>query len=122
MKPTDEVVKIEEADYQALIERVRSNCLEERDRHWIVTILQTFRFIQAALEQKKVAVFKLRELLFGKRTEKDKKKPKAKRAQESDPSPKTNDAEKESLAQSLVAEAAIHLKKMFLAFEFGGKI
>ena len=46
--------------------------LAEQDRTWLVTILRTFRFIQGALEQKNVAVAKLRQLLFGKKTEKDK--------------------------------------------------
>jgi transposase len=74
MKPTTQVNSIDDADYEALIERVRISSLEERDRNWLVSILQTFRFIQSALEQKKVAVHKLKEMLFGKKTEKDKPK------------------------------------------------
>lgn len=74
MKPTTQVNTIDAAEYEALIERVRSSSLEERDRNWLVSILQTFGFIQSALVQKKVAVHKLKEMLFGKRTEKDKSK------------------------------------------------
>jgi hypothetical protein len=108
MEPTDPVVNIDEAEYQALVERVRTNALDERDRHWLVTILQTFRFIQSALEQKKVAVFKLRELLFGKRTEKVKKKLKEK------PSPGVADPSKAadpSSGGSLAAQEEISPSK-----------
>jgi transposase len=71
MKPTHDVTNIDATEFEALVEKVRSNSLDEQDRSLLVTILVTFRFIQSMLEQKKVAVSKLKELLFGKRTEKD---------------------------------------------------
>jgi hypothetical protein len=71
-KPTDPMININESEYKALIERVRASSLGDQDRKWLISILETFRFVQLALEQKKVALHKLRELLFGKKTEKDK--------------------------------------------------
>jgi hypothetical protein len=68
---SDKVAQIDEGEYKALIERVRSSLMNERDRKWIIAILETFRFLQAALEQKKVAIYKLKKILFGKKTEKD---------------------------------------------------
>ena len=57
--PAGQVTYIDETEYKALIERVRIGALDEQDRNWVVSILETFRFIQAALEQKKVAIHKL---------------------------------------------------------------
>lgn len=53
MKPTDQVININESDYKALIDRVLLSSLDEQDRNWVVTILQTFQFIQGMLEQKR---------------------------------------------------------------------
>ena len=75
-KPTTRVTNIDAVEFEALVNKVRSNSLSEQDCSLLVTILVTFRYIQSLLEQKKVALAKVRELLFGKRTEKDKPKDK----------------------------------------------
>lgn len=71
-KPTDQTtINISETEYQALIERVQLSSLAEQDRQWIVSILQTFRFLQGELKHNQVALHKIKELCFGKKTEKD---------------------------------------------------
>jgi transposase len=76
MKPTKPTINISEEEFKALIQRVQASSMAEQDRTWLVSILETFRFLQKMLEQKRVAVHKLKLLLFGPKTEKDKQKPK----------------------------------------------
>ena len=94
MKPTDEeIINISEEEYKALIDRVHANTLSESDLKWIASILQAFRYIQVLLEQKKVVISKLKELFFGKKTEKDKKNPSSSASSASTP-PASNDKPK----------------------------
>ena len=85
MEPTPEVVNIDDKDYSELIERVKSHELLPEDWKWILLILQSFRFVHAALNQKKIAISKLKRMIFGPRTEKGPKPDQDKRRKPGDP-------------------------------------
>ena len=76
--PTPPRVDIDEKQYAGLIDRVEQRQLREEDWKGLLVILRTFRTIQSLLQQKNIALHKLKKLLFGKKTEKDKKPPASK--------------------------------------------
>jgi transposase len=90
MKPTSEFLNINAEEFEALIERVNHSSLLETDRTLLVTVLRTFLFIQGMLEQKKVALSKLRELIFGKKTERSSPPKKPSKAPPTSPEPQNS--------------------------------
>jgi transposase len=74
--PPPEIVELKEEEYEQLLGRVERRDLDEQDWRLIETILKTFRFLQAMIRHKNIALWKFKEMLFGSKTEKEKKKKK----------------------------------------------
>jgi hypothetical protein len=74
-KKAQERVDINEKEYDGLMGRVERRELNDQDWKWILTILQTFRFLQNVLQKNSISLSKLKNLIFGSKSEKDKTPP-----------------------------------------------
>jgi transposase len=75
MKQTPEAVDISVDEYTKLLQRVEQKTLLEQDWNWILKILRAYHFFLNTIEHQKISIRKLKTLLFGKKTEKNSKKP-----------------------------------------------
>jgi len=73
MAETEKIPKIDPAEVEILIERVKQNKLEEREAELIAGLLRTLLYLVALLQDKKATILRLQEMIFGRRSEKRKK-------------------------------------------------
>jgi hypothetical protein len=69
MPKSDPIPKTDPAEIERLIERLRQSNLEQRDLELVERLLQTALSLVRLLQQKNTSIKKLREMIFGKRTE-----------------------------------------------------
>ena len=67
------IPQIDPAEIEILIEKFEQNKLEERERRLIVAVLRTFLYIVAQLQEKKITLLKIKDMIFGRKSEKNKK-------------------------------------------------
>lgn len=75
MAEVDKIPKIEPAEVEILIERVKQNKLEEREAELVARLLRTLLSVVAILQDKKATILRLRGMIFGRRSEKRKNAP-----------------------------------------------
>ena len=90
MAETEKIPKIDPAEVEILIERVKQNKLEEREAQLIAGLLRTLLYLVAMLQDKKATILRLREMIFGRRSEKRKRADSEK--DEDEDEEKTNEA------------------------------
>lgn len=73
MAESNNVPQINPADIEILIEKLEQNKLEERERRLIVALLRTFLYVVAQLQEKKITLLKIKEMIFGRKSEKNKR-------------------------------------------------
>jgi hypothetical protein len=67
-----EIPKTDSAEIEILIERLKQNKLERRDVELIERLLRTVMVLVNLLQRKNMSIKRLRDLIFGRRTEKRK--------------------------------------------------
>lgn len=72
-EPNDEIPKINPSEVETLINKIDQSNLDEQDKKMIARLLRTFLYLVHLLHEKKVTLFKLKELVFGKKSEKRKR-------------------------------------------------
>src|SRR5262245_44757943 len=73
MADSDKIPQIDPTEIEILIEKYEQNKLEERERRLIVALLRTFLYIVAQLHEKKITLLKIKDMIFGRKSEKNKK-------------------------------------------------
>ncbi len=73
MADSDKVPQINPAEIEILIQKIEQNKLEERERRLVVALLRTFLYVVAQLQEKKTTLLKLKEMIFGRKSEKSKR-------------------------------------------------
>src|SRR6266542_1103773 len=73
MADSDKIPQIDPTEIEILIEKLEQNKLEERERRLIVSVLRTFLYIVAQLQEKKITLLKIKDMIFGRKSEKNKK-------------------------------------------------
>src|SRR5262249_2197464 len=73
MAEAEKIPKIDPAEVEILIERVKQNKLEEREAELIAGLLRTLLYLVAMLQDKKATLLRLREMIFGRKSETRKK-------------------------------------------------
>src|SRR2546422_10558461 len=73
MADAGKIPKIDPAEVEILIERVKQNKLEEREVELIARLLRTLLYLVSELQDKKATLLRLREMIFGRKSEKRKK-------------------------------------------------
>src|SRR5262245_53830569 len=73
MADSDKIQQIDPTEIEILIEKFEQNKLEERERRLIVALLRTFLYIVAQLHEKKITLLKIKDMIFGRKSEKNKK-------------------------------------------------
>ncbi len=68
-------IEIEEAEVERLIEQAEQGRLDAAAQKRIVPLLRTLLWLERTLFETRISVSKLKKLLFGKRTEKSRRKP-----------------------------------------------
>jgi hypothetical protein len=68
-------IEIEEAEVERLIEQAQQGRLDAADQQRIVPLLRTLVWLQRSLLETRISLSKLKKILFGKRTEKPRRKP-----------------------------------------------
>jgi hypothetical protein len=69
----EEIPKTNPAEIEAVIARVKQSNIEQRDVELIERLLRTVLVLVKLLERKNISIKKLREMVFGRRTEKRRK-------------------------------------------------
>lgn len=85
-EPENKITKINPNEVEQLIEKFQQDKLEERDKQMITSLLRTLLTLVAVLQQKKISIQRLKNMLFGKKSEKQKKDDAAKEGSGSNPS------------------------------------
>jgi hypothetical protein len=73
MAESDKIPQIDPTEIEILIEKLEQNKLEEQERRLIVSLLRTFLYIVAQLQEKKITLLKIKDMIFGRKNEKNKK-------------------------------------------------
>ena len=73
MAEADKIPKIDPAEVDLLIEKFEQNKLSDQDRKVISGLLRTLLYLVAELQDKKATLLRLREMIFGRKSEKRKK-------------------------------------------------
>jgi len=73
MAEEEEIPKINPAEVEILIERVKQNNLDEREAELVARLLRALLYFSAMLHDKKATLLRLREMIFGRKSEKRKK-------------------------------------------------
>lgn len=73
MAESDKIPQIDPTEIEILIEKLEQNKLEERERRLIVALLRTFLYVVAQLQEKKITLLKIKEMIFGRKSEKNKR-------------------------------------------------
>jgi transposase len=72
-EPEDEIPKINPSEVETLIEKIWQNKLDEQDKRMIDRLLRTLLYVVSMLQEKKVTLLRLKEMVFGKKSEKMKR-------------------------------------------------
>jgi len=72
-EPSDEIPKINPSEVETLINKIEQSDLDEQDKKMITRLLRTFLYLVGMLQEKKVTLLKLKEMVFGKKSEKMKR-------------------------------------------------
>ncbi len=70
---TDKIPKIDPAEVELLIEKFEQNRLSDQDKRVITGLLRTLLYLVGMLQDKKATLLRLREMIFGRKSEKRKK-------------------------------------------------
>jgi hypothetical protein len=81
MADSDKIPQIDPTEIEILIEKLEQNKLEERERRLIVALLRTFLYIVAQLQEKKITLLKIKDMIFGRKSEKNKKEKKTEKTE-----------------------------------------
>jgi hypothetical protein len=101
MADSDKIPQIDPTEIEILIEKLEQNKLEERERRLIVSLLRTFLYIVAQLQEKKITLLKIKDMIFGRKSEKNKKeKEKEKDGKDGDQASGGSSGDGESCEQS----------------------
>jgi hypothetical protein len=73
MAESDKIPQIDPSEIEVLIQKIEQNKLDERERRLIASLLRTFLYIVAQLQEKKIALLKIKDMIFGRKSEKNKK-------------------------------------------------
>ena len=73
MAESDKIPQIDPAEVEILIQKIEQNKLDERERRLIASLLRTFLYIVAQLQEKKITLLKIKDMIFGRKSEKNKK-------------------------------------------------
>jgi len=73
MADSDKIPQIDPTEIEILIQKIEQNKLDERERRLIVALLRTFLYIVAQLQEKKITLLKIKDMIFGRKSEKNKK-------------------------------------------------
>jgi transposase len=73
MAESDKIPQIDPSEIEVLIQKIEQNKLDERERRLIASLLRTFLYIVAHLQEKKITLLKIKDLIFGRKSEKNKK-------------------------------------------------
>jgi transposase len=76
MRKSPEAIDISEEQYSELVKRVEGKNLSDEDWRWILAIVRAYGLVVETLRNQKVTLQKLKQLLFGKKTEKGQAKDK----------------------------------------------
>ena len=71
MADSDEIPQIDPSEIEVLIQKIEQNKLDERERRLIVALLRTFLYIVAQLQEKKITLLKIKDMIFGRKSEKN---------------------------------------------------
>jgi hypothetical protein len=66
----DEIPKINPSEIETLINKIEQNTLSEQDKRKISRLLRTLLYVVGMLQAKKITLLRLKELVFGKKSEK----------------------------------------------------
>ena len=66
-EPSDEIPKINPSEVETLINKIEQSDLDEQDKKMITRLLRTFLYLVGMLQEKKVTLLKLKEMVFGKK-------------------------------------------------------
>jgi transposase len=69
-EPNDEIPKIHPSEVETLIKKIEQSNLDEQDKRMIGRILRTFLYLVGMLQEKKITLLRLKEVVFGKKSEK----------------------------------------------------
>ena len=69
----DNIPKIDPAEVELLIEKFEQNKLSDQDKRVITGLLRTLLYLVGVLQDKKATLLRLREMIFGHKSEKRKK-------------------------------------------------
>jgi len=72
-EPDDEIPKVNPSEVETLIEKIWQNKLDEQDKRMIDRLLRTLLSVVSMLQEKKVTLLRLKEMVFGKKSEKMKR-------------------------------------------------
>src|SRR5262249_13167223 len=73
MADSGKIPQIDPTEIEIMIEKFEQNKLEERERRLIVALLRTFLYIVDQLHEKKITPLKIKDMIFGRKSEKNKK-------------------------------------------------
>lgn len=73
MAESDKIPQIDPSEIEVLIQKIEQNKLDERERRLIASLLRTFLYIVAQLQEKKITLLKIKDMIFGRKSEKNKK-------------------------------------------------
>lgn len=73
MAESDKIPQIDPTEIEILIQKIEQNKLDEGERRLIVALLRTFLYIVALLQEKKITLLKIKDMIFGRKSEKNKK-------------------------------------------------
>src|SRR6516165_4588598 len=73
MAEADKIPKVDPAEVELLIEKFEQNKLSDQDKRVITGLLRTLLYLVGALQDKKATLLRLREMIFGRKSEKRKK-------------------------------------------------
>ena len=76
MADSDKIPQIDPTEIEILIQKIEQNKLDERERRLIAALLRTFLYIVAQLQEKKITLLKIKDMIFGHKSEKNKKEKK----------------------------------------------
>jgi transposase len=72
-EPDDEIPKINPSEVETLIKKIEQNTLSEQDKRMITRLLRTLLYLVGQLQEKKITLLRLKEMIFGKKSEKMKR-------------------------------------------------
>ena len=73
-EPDDEIPKINPSEVETLIKKIEQTTLSEQDKRMITRLLRTLLYVVGLLQEKKVTLLRLKDLVFGKKSEKMKRR------------------------------------------------